>query len=307
MRNTEVHSYCKNSMNRQDIINKFLGSDIFKKWHFFKYHFDFYNRGDKHPLAESITNAITDIENLISGAGLDYIKKIASINDKKDNTQHYVQLLQVLAELLIVHHVAKYPWINLCKLEYEPTARSSKQNPELIVETKAFKLGIEVKSPELVKKHNERAEKQFQLPSRSDLHKLIDPKNTMLPRDNPVKDFLISSNNKFSSFKKQNPKFFNVLVIVWDDFIYEPISALLSPQSGLMTENSFALDETNKVLRYPNLDLIILTRHLLPIKCGTRDEIQPYVSKHPLDYGRDCEFPFKVYIKNPNSKLKIPE
>jgi hypothetical protein len=294
-------------MDRQQIIKYIFNSDIFKKWHFFKYHFDFYNKGHEHPLAKSIVDMTVDLDAIIPNAGKDYIDKIAAINNKPHETKHYDQLIQVLAELLIVHKAATYKWGDTIKFEYEPTAGASNKNPELTISTDELNVGIEVKAPEFVKKHNERAEKPQQIPSRSQIIETVKKEETMLPRDNPVKDFLISADKKFEEFKKADPNFYSVLVIVWDDFIYEPISALTSPQAGLFTENSFAKDEKGNRLTFPNVDCVIVTRHLLPIKRGTRDEPLSDMSQHPLDYGRHGEFPFKIYIKNPVSGVKIPE
>jgi len=294
-------------MEKQKVIESFLASDVFKKWHFFKYHFQFYLRGHEHLLAKSITETISEVEKIIPKAGQDYINKIASINDKPNHTKHFEQLLQVLAELMIVHKAVTYNWGDHIVFEYEPTTGTSDKNPELTVTTDKLALGIEVKSPELVTKHNERATKPQQLPSRSDIVKMVDKSETMLPRDNPVKDFLISADKKFEAFKTANPNFYSVLVIVWDDFIYEPISALSSPQAGLFTDNSFAKDDKDNALQFTNVDCVIITRHLLPIVRGTRDEPLPDLSQHPLDYGRHNEFPFKVIIKNPWSKLEPPD
>ena len=55
------------------------------------------------------------------------------------------------------------------------------------------------------------------------------------------------------------------------------------------------------------MDCVIITRHLLPISRGTRDEPLPDSSRHPLDYGRTKEFPFKVIITNPWNKTNIPD
>lgn len=181
------------------------------------------------------------------------------------------------------------------------------KNPELTISTDTMKVGIEVKAPEFVKKHNERAQKPQQLPSRSQIIEIVRKEETMLPRDNPVKDFLISADKKFEEFKKADPDFYSVLVIVWDDFVYEPISALTSPQAGLFTANSFAKDENGNALSFSNVDCVIITRHLLPIKSGTRDEPLPDMAQHPLDYGRHGEFLFKIYVKNPISKTEILE
>lgn len=293
-------------MTKQEIIEIFLDSDVIKKWHFFKYHFEFYFIGSEHILAKSIVEAIVDIENKIPNAGKDYIKKITSINDKPNHTKHFEQLLQVLAELTMVHKAVTNPWEELISIEYEPSVGSTDKNPELTVKTKYLYLGIEVKSPELVSKNNERATKPYQLPSRSSLIDKYDKDEIMLPRDNPVKDYLISANEKFKNFKNIDSDFYSTLIIVWDDFIYEPISALTSPQAGLFTKNSFAKNEKDEIMLFENVDCVIITRHLLPIVRGTRDEPLPDHSMHPLDYGRHDEFPFKVYIPNPNSKLTAP-
>jgi len=294
-------------MTKLELINQIFKSDIFKKWHFFKYHFEFYKNKLEHPLAKSIVEAIINIENVIPKAGMDYLQKIENINSKKDETKHYDQLLQVLAELLIVNHTVNYNWSELKKMEYEPKSSSSNKNPEIVVTTKNLQLAIEVKSPEFCKKHNERAENPTQLPSRSDLIKVVDISKTMLPRDNVLKDFLSSANSKFEGFKKDNPEIYCVLIVVWDNFIYEPISAISNKQSGLFTKNSFAKDKQGKQMEFKNVDCVIITRHLLPIKCGTRDELLPDLSKHPLDYGRENEFPFKIMIPNPKSKMPIPQ
>lgn len=294
-------------MNRQQAINHVLNSDVIKKWHFFKYHFFFYNENMQHPFAESIIDLVTDLETVLPKSGMDYLDKIAAINDKPSFTQHYDQLLQTLAELVVVHKAAMFNWGDEQNMLYEPTAGNSKKNPEIIIHTRQLDIGIEVKAPEFVKKHNERGAKALQMPSRSDIIKTLNKDDVLLPRDHAIKDFLISADNKFSEFKRLNPKFYSVLVIVWDDFVYEPISALISPQSGLFTANSFAKDLTGKILEFSNLDCVIITRHLLPIKCGTRDEPIPYSFRHSLDFGGNDEFPFKVYIQNPSSKLEIPK
>jgi hypothetical protein len=54
-----------------------------------------------------------------------------------------------------------------------------------------------------------------------------------------VKDFLVSAEAKFTIFEGHRPNSLRLLFIIWDDFCNEPISALLSPVSGLLTEQSF--------------------------------------------------------------------
>jgi hypothetical protein len=45
-----------------------------------------------------------------------------------------------------------------------------------------------------------------------------------------------------------------MLVVVCDDFIYEPITALVHPISVLLTESSFAKDAIGSPLTFPNVD-----------------------------------------------------
>ena len=81
-----------------------------------------------------------------------------------------------------------------------------------------------------------------------------------LPRDNPVKDFLISTDQKFSDFGEVEGA--NVLVIVWDDFVYEPITSLINEKTGLLTENSYYKDEDGFTVEFSNIDGVIVVRHL---------------------------------------------
>jgi hypothetical protein len=115
------------------------------------------------------------------------------------------------------------------------------------------------------------------------------------PRDNVVKDFLISANDKFDSFKKCNADSICVLVIVWDDFIYEPISALINRSSGLLTKNSFLKKEGSPIV-FNNIDAIILVRHSHHIVRATRDEPLADRIRHPLDWGYKLGFLPKALV-----------
>lgn len=294
-------------MTKSEIINNFLHSKIMTEWHYFQYHFNFYLNNSSHPFADSIVRLVTDIEEKLPGAGRDYIKKIENINGREKFVPHYDQLLQVLSEMLIVHRTLKFDWDVSRSFAYEPKAGNSNMNPELVVNTKAFSLVIEAKAPEFVKKQNERANREFQLPTRSPFINTFDKEEIMLPRDNVIKDFLLSANSKFKSFKKEIPKFYGILVIVWDDFVYEPISALLNVQAGLFTENSFASDANGNPFIYENIDAVVITRHLVNIVHGTRGKPLPHPIEHALDYGRKEEFPYKIIIKNPFINTVIPE
>lgn len=126
-----------------------------------------------------------------------------------------------------------------------------------------------------------------------------------LPRDNPIKDFLHSSNQKFAGFKSGLENFYSVLVIVWDDFIYEPISSLLSSSSGLFTHQSFARDENGCLIKFTHVDGVVIIRHLHQLIRASRELALLDSKRHVLDYGRNREFPPKAFIQNPEGQ-KVP-
>jgi hypothetical protein len=115
-----------------------------------------------------------------------------------------------------------------------------------------------------------------------------------LPRDNPVKDFLLNADKKFAQFKAVQAET-SILVIVWDDFIYEPITTLTHEQCGLLTENSYLKDAVTRATgQFAHVDAVVVVRHLTYIVRATRDE--PLIERaHALDFGDSQAIP-NVFI-----------
>lgn len=299
-------------MKRNDVIRLFILSDIFKKWHWFAYHFQFYLIGKEHRFAKSIVDAISNIESVIPGFAKSIIKKIASISGKEKFLPHYEQLIQLCAELYVLNHTISYFSKLNANISHEESLDSKDKTPELIIETDEVFLGIEVKAPSLISHMNDRYNRPSQISTRVPglLESTIDfwgKEAITYPRDNPVKDFLLSADKKFERFKSQNQEFIGLLFIVWDDFIYEPISALLGQPSGLFLESSFAKNEQGKSITFPNVDAVVIDRHLINIIYASRDEPLLYNKRHAMDYGSKDEFPFKVVIPSPYSLVELPE
>jgi hypothetical protein len=295
-------------VKKNDLYLYAFDSLIFKQWHWFRWHFSHKLYGGEHPLAEAVVQVCLEVEKTLPGFAKGMIDRIASISGREKYEPHYEQLLQVLAELQVIRQVITYTWPYTVKFQWEPTVGNSKKNPELTIQAGYDVVGIEVKAPSLFQHIRTRGKNDVQLVTRNLFPKdKIPSESTTLPRDNPIKDFLTSANEKFESFKQQNEDFVGLLIIVWDDFIYEPITALLSPMSGLFTEKSFALDKTGKPIRFENVDGVVLIRHLHQLINATRDE--PFIDhcQGPLDYGRDGEFPPKVFIPNPRRTLSRAE
>lgn len=312
----------------RDTIYAHIFESLFRKWHWFNWHFELTLRGVEHPLCRSFVDACLDCERVIPSFAFSMSDRMTSISGREKFAPHYEQLLQLLAELHVLHQILTFEWGDQVKFHWEPTAGSSKRNPELLIEHPDLVIGIEVKCPALLDHARRRAANPFQLPSRSDLlllaatsaagtlrelHAAI-PTETLstitaqitLPRDNPIKDFLISADEKFTPFKRQYRNFYGLLVVVWDDYVFEPISALLNLFTGLFTENSFYRDRTGHPVAFKNVDGVLLIRHLHQIVNATTDRPLLYGCKHALDYGEETLYPWKVLIQNPNGAPMAP-
>jgi len=235
---------------------------------------------------------------------------LASICGREKHLPDWEQLLQYLAELHVVRHILAYPWPEGTSFEAEPAAEGTRKNPEVAIHTSEFTLGVEVKAPALFRHQEQRTNNAIQLSARAvpkSMHASLPgiEKGITLPRDNPVKDFLASADQKFHGFNHQET-FCGILVIVWDDFIYEPISALCHADCGLFTERSFAKDHQGTPLKFSAVDGVVIIRHLHQLVRACRDEPLTDLCRHPLDYGRPGEFPWKAFLPNPNGR-EVPD
>lgn len=274
--------------------------------HLFSYHFNKYNlRINKNPFSNSIILNCCYIEKRIKGYSKKFIKKIASFKEK--NLEHYDQLLQFSAELIVIAHLAKTldsEWI----FKEEPTATGSRKNPEISVSNGKITLLVEVKSPRFHEFQKIRTQTGVQLPSRingfQEMAKSVYGANPSLPRDNIIKDFLISADTKFKNFKLEDKNILSVLVIVWDDYIYEPISSLKNDFSGLLTEQSYYKDKNEKAVKFKNIDNIVLLRNMTEVVNCTRQDVYPTSGlSHPLDYGeKGVALPKSLFTVNQHDK-----
>lgn len=298
--------------DRNDIIQLFLESSIMKKWHWFRYHFNCYNMGMEHNLCYSLTDTLFELQKTIPDVHKNYIKRIASISGREKNTSDYDQLIQILSELIIIRQILLCEPKSQFTYEYEPSRGNSNKNPELLIKHNEYEIGIEVKSPK-IQEYKKTRQKPIQLPSRNlllvelDFVKAAkDNSQLTLPKDNVIKDFLMSANEKYREFKRQNFKFIGVLIIVWDEFIYEPISALLNDFTGIFTANSYIKDANGNNVKFENVDFVIITSHIDQIMRIAGDRPSWTTANFLLDYGDDA-FPYKIVIKNPNSALELPD
>ncbi|ALO91257.1 hypothetical protein SHL15_0041 [Streptomyces hygroscopicus subsp. limoneus] len=270
-------------------------------WHWLGYNFDprtpgFVTVGGPTVMALAAGDAV------MPGFAAEQLKRLESFGGLEKNLGHYQQILAWYCEVLVVAHLATYPWPAPVRFEMEPTAGDAKVNPEIVVKLDGIgALGVEVKAPDLRTHLKHRASNPWQLNARTGVSPASLGGAVTLPRDNPVKDFLVSADSKFAGFRR-DPDFRSVLVIVWDDFVNEPLTALTSPASGLFTPNSFHRVDGGPV-SYPNVDAVLLIRHQHQVVEGLAGRPLADDRTHLLDYGLPGSFPPHALVTNPAGRL----
>lgn len=265
-------------------------------WHWFAYHFSLL---PLHPLAMSIIYACADCEAKLPGLGSQFLKDLAAISGREKHLPDYEQLMQKLGEILVLRQLLIMAWPEGTTFQHEPVATVQGKRPELRVVTPTRKFLFEVKTPALLAHIEKRNVNPFQAAGRAlpqdQLTKLAGGAGLTMPRDNPVKDFLIDADKKFAQFKAVQDET-SVLVIVWDDFIYEPITVLKHPQCGLLTPNSYWKDAAGLAVQYPHIDAVVLIRHLTYLYRAAGDHALEERA-HALDFGDEHALP-NVFIPN---------
>lgn len=240
-----------------------LGSvraEFLQHWHWFGYHVV-----SVTPFIRAIVVACLDLERISADAPARMLRELAAIGGRERYDPHYDQLLQKLAEILVMRQVLLMPWPEGTRFLIEGRAVGSERRVDLVVtQPDGRKLGFEVKAPEYTRHTECRERGRFQLPARGpegtldQLRELGDP--IVLPRDNAVRDFLRSANEKFAAFKAAG-NFTGVLVVVWDDYVYEAIAPLVYERQGLLTPQSYS-QIAGAAEAFTNVDAVMVLRHL---------------------------------------------
>ncbi|MBY5801152.1 hypothetical protein [Rhizobium leguminosarum] len=246
-----------------------------------------------HLFAASILRACASIDRAAPNIGMDLLRELSSIGGRDRHEPHYEQLLQKLSEILVIERIVSASWPVGTTFEHEPSAIPGGPRPELLVTTPTDRLVVEVKTPSLLQHIRNRAENRTHLPYRgglsSELAGASAEGGVTLPRDNPILDFLKDAERKFAGFRA-DPDTASLLVIVWDDHIYELISTLVNQGTGLLTPNSFAKRPDGQALTFPNIDSVVAIRHMHYFIAASRDEWMDGRA-HAMDFGIDGDVP----------------
>ncbi|NKM12098.1 hypothetical protein GFL85_13825 [Rhizobium laguerreae] len=258
-------------------------------WHWFGYHF--YN--GPRPFARGILSSCASINRKTDGIGTELLEELVGIGGRDRDERQYEQLLQKLSEILVIERVVNCPWPEGTTFRHEPAAIRNGPRPELLVSWPEGRLVMEVKTPALLNHVRARGANGVQLAYRGgiplDAAREIAEGEVTLPRDNPILDFLRDGERKFAAFR-EDCSTSSLLVIVWDDHIYEPISTLVNAGSGLLTPNSFAQQADGTAEAFPNVDNVILVRHLNYFVSGSREEAL-MDRENAMDFGNEHALP----------------
>lgn len=293
---------------KEQLIEAIVKSKILSEWHWFVYQFQFLKFGLHTPFSEDFVDKIFCVETKIPGFAIETVKRMASICGREKYIPHYEQLLQLLVEVIIFARLAQEFQDSSISFEWEPTAGNTKTNPELKISGADWNALIEVKCPSLINHLQTAPDNDVQLAARlspdpSVFKSFSKSGDVTMPLDNKVKDFLVSAEKKFYPFKETGTKSFSLLVIAWDDKMFEAVSPLINGMSGLLTENSFYRDAGNSPIVFPSVDEVLITEHLGSALRGTREEQLPIGFSTPLDYGNLTVPGFvpPVFLSNPSA------
>lgn len=225
-----------------------LAKSIFgTRWHYFKDHVENFT-----PFIRSVYSACIDLGAIDEDAPLRMLREIRNIGGRKNFEPHYDQLMQKLAEILVMRQGVTMPWPQRTSFEIEAGVAGALKRIDLVATLPdGKKFGFEVKAPQYTPHARQRSDREFQAQNAN---------KSDLPRDNTLRSFLRSANEKFEAFAAQHD-FCGILVIVWDDWVFEAIDPLLNSQTGLLTPASYSLvDGTPETFK--NVDTVLILRHL---------------------------------------------
>ena len=255
------------------------------------------------PFVTELAEALATLDRAWPSLAIEFIERLAAVRGIGEVP--YEGIIQILSEIYVVEgaiHAADLdPAGNVC-FGHEPGIAVGMKNPECEACASGHWFSVEVKTPRLIEYGRQRAAHHLQITARFANSPSLGPAS--LPRDNPIKDFLVSAESKFVAYRTRRPVASTILSIVWDDFVQEAVAALCHPNSGLLTERSFLRDALDQAIRFPSIDGVLLIRHQHQIMRATREE--PLGDgQRPFTY-HGPPFPPKALIHNPHGS-PIPD
>jgi len=290
-----------------DVVGLFQDSiDERKTKHWWVWHLANARAGRSSIFFSRMCSTIGEIDDVVPGFAKSFVERVTKITGLEP--AKYEALMAACAELYVgigMLRVADKDAAGKPVFGVEPGAMRDKK-PEFVSRTKGIDYIVEVKCPDLQEHGRQRRQNDTQLNTRvANVRNALKPGT--LPRDNPIKDFLVSAQEKFATYRsttKTGPT--SLLFIIWDDFGNEPIAALVSSASGLLTTNSFYRKE-GRAVTFPDVDGVVVSRYQNALSHFMADEPGPDDETIPFQYHNGGGFPWKAMIQNPHGKAIPPE
>lgn len=243
-----------------------------------------YHFGRWTPFGQCLLMALADCEARVPQLGFRFIKELHEVKyvpsriDESAWKARFEELIQKFSEILVARAICLIEWPQGTKIEFEPLNKSNNKRPEFAVVTPEHTWLFEVKCPSFIAHQHSRSANEHQLPIRSFMREApaLQGETITLPRDNTLKDFLVSADGKFHGFAAGPVT--GLLVVVWDASMYEAIGVLSHPQAGLLTPNSW-FKKNGCVVTFPNVSGVIVLNRLEQLKLGAQehlDELDPF-------------------------------
>ncbi|RHW37974.1 hypothetical protein D1B31_14400 [Neobacillus notoginsengisoli] len=287
-------------MKKAEIINLFI-ENISEK-HILKDHVHFFR---KHSLSKTVhpfISMIAEVLEYLDSLMPNYAERIVHWISTLENKNEFEQNFAVFGEILVLYKAAKIADVINDKhyIVPEPSSEKNSKNPEFRSKINGIHYAGEVKTPSLAEyiiNRQSGIQITTHLPDR-DL--FIDDK-IISPNILRIKDNLVNTENKYKEYiqKEEFRDDYRFSFIIWDDFINEPISALINPYCGLFTNNTF-YPKSNFNL----IDGVFIVRHLHQFRRILRNEEFMYDLEHAFDWPTE-KYPV-AFVQNPNGR-EVPE
>ncbi|WP_282154846.1 SEC-C domain-containing protein [Cytobacillus gottheilii] len=268
------------------------------------YVYPFVFKGKVHPFIDNFLNVLEFIDTKVPDYSKVTIDKISKVSKKQ-----FEQVIQIFGEIIVLKQLVSNSIPNTITLE--PTARKNGKNPEYRGEIIDKYFALEVKTASLFDfALNRQAGLQITAQLNDIDYKFLAETGKVVNSNSlKILDYLKSANEKFTQYR-QNVEYqndFTLLFIIWDDYINEPISAIINSNCGLFTKKTF-YSKSN----FDNVDGVIVIRHIHQFFRGLQyaeyvhynaQNKQEYEMPDWFDYNNPMTHP--VFIQNPYGR-KIP-
>ncbi|MDR6883096.1 SEC-C metal-binding domain-containing protein [Bacillus sp. 3255] len=247
-----------------------------------------------HPVVNMLVEVLVEIEKSSIGFAVKMINRISE-------TSQIHQIYSNFAEILVIQEALTFAdkEDGIKYLLSEPQVSLNSKNPEFRSKANNIYYAVEVKSPDL-DQYAVTRQSGIQVTSHLHNRNLADEDKVSDPRILTVKEFLTSAEDKFKQYvtKKEYKDDVRLVAIVWDDYVNEVLPALISPQCGMFTENSFW-----KKSKFELIDGVLIYRHRHQFVRSLFSDSFINGVKHAFKAKSDTPVSF---VQNPNGR-QVPK